>query len=436
MLNRFGNAWRALTKSETPGVEHPAQWLRNALGGGPVASGVNVNENTALQCSVILAISTVLSEDVAKLPVLLLRVAPDGRRYPDRRHRVARLFKEPNRWQTWFDFKAFLVHWLVMRGNGYAWIRRDMDGRPVELVPIKADRVEVQVDPISADIYYTVGAGDEFEVAALREAGTTIPARDMLHVKGKCREAYEGLSYVQLLREGVGIALATERHAARMFGTGTQIPGYLKHPGRIGNDAAENLKAQWQSSYGGVNNAFKTPVLEEGMEYVKIGMTAEDSQFLQSRQFQVVDLARPYRIPLHMLGDLSRATFSNIESQSIEYLTNTLMPYVERMEAEFARKLLTPRERTIYDVEFDTERLLRGDFKTRMEGLKILSEGGALSVNEWREATGRNAVEGGDVYRRPLNTAFVNAEGEPVMVTPSSVSSADEDQGDAEGTEE
>lgn len=400
------------------------------MGGGPVAAGVTVNESTALQCSVILAISTVLSEDVAKLPVRLLRVSSDGRMYPERRHPVARLFKEPNRWQTWFDFKAFLVHWLVMRGNGYAWIRRDADGRPVELVPIRADRVEVQVDPMSADIYYTIGAGDEFEAAALRDAGTMIAARDMLHIKGKCRNAYEGLSYVQLLREGVGIALATERHAGKLFGTGTQIPGYLKHQGRISSEAAESLKAQWQSAYSGVNNAFKTPVLEEGMEYVKIGMTAEDSQFLQSRQFQVVDLARPYRIPLHMLGDLSRATFSNIESQSIEYLTNTLMPYVERMEAEFARKLLTPRERSIYDVEFDTERLLRGDFKTRMEGLKILSEGGALSVNEWREATGRNAVEGGDVYRRPLNTAFVDAEGRPVMVTPPSASAGGE--GDAE----
>lgn len=402
---------------QTSTVDRPEYWLTNALSGGPVASGVAVNDNTALTCSTILAIVTVLSQDLAKLPLKVWRLLSNGDRQPLPRHPVARLLRRPNRWQTAFEFISFLVLWIVLRGNAYAWKRRE-GNRVVELVPIRADRVTINVDPESAEIFYAVARGDEWEMAALRGAPQMISAEDMLHVKGESRNAYQGMSLVGLLREGVGLSLAMERHGSTMFGRGTVLSGFLKTEEELGEPAIKRLSTQWQQLFGGGGNSWKTPVLEKGMTYEKLGMSSEDSQFLESRQFQVVDIARPYRIPLHKLQDLTRSTFNNIEHQSLEYYTDALMPQAERFEGAFENSLFTETEQDELEIEFEFDRILRGDFKTRMEGLQIQADTGAIDLNEFRREIGRNAVDSCAVFRRALNTAYVDANGDPVSVTP------------------
>ena len=217
-----------------------------------------------------------------------------------------------------------------------------------------------------------------------------------------------GVSPITYAREAMGLALATEEFGARFFGNGARPGGVLEHPGIVKDP--EKLRESWNKVYQGTRNSHKVAVLEEGMKYHEIGMSPEDSQFLQTRSFQLTEICRIFRVPPHMIGDLSRSTFSNIEHQSIDFVVHTIRPWLVRLEQAIAKSLLNDEERSIYYAKFNVDGLMRGDFNSRMSGYAIARQNGWMSANEIRALEDMNRIssdQGGDLYL--LNGNMISA---------------------------
>lgn len=377
--------------------------LRDALGGGPTATGIKVSPDAALSVSAVLACIRVLSEDVAALPLLVYRELPGGGREVARDHPLMRVFsRRPNSWQSRFEFKEMMQVHLCLRGNAFAYIRRNGRGEVLELVPLHPDRV-ILLEAEDGSLFYQVSRSTRFEESQLNDADFVIPASNILHIRGLSTYGLMGMALATLGREAIGLAMATEKHGGKVFGNGARLGGILKTAGKLSPESKARLVTQWQSAFGGVENTFKTAVLEEGMEWQQLGMTSEDAQYLESRTFQAEEIARIWRIPQHKIGLLSKSTNNNIEHQGLEYYKDSLKPWLERWEAALERDLLTDEEAKVYTIEFDFDSVLRGDFKTRMEGYAVGRQWGWYSINDVRADLGENPVPGGDVYLSPLN---------------------------------
>jgi HK97 family phage portal protein len=286
---------------------------------------------------------------------------------------------------------------VLTYGNGYAEIVRDGAGNPVQLLPITPDRVRVEQDSDGTIRYYV-------------DEQITLSQDDMFHIAGLGFDGLVGYSPVTLAKQSVGLGLGAERFGGSFFGNSARPAGVLTHPNRLSKEAKENLRDSWQSTYAGVDNSGRTAILEEGVQFSSIGLSNEDAQYLQTRQFQVVEIARWYGVPCHMIQSLDAATFSNIEHQGIEFVTYSLRPWLVRWEQEIKRKLFTDGA---FFSEFLVDGLLRGDTKTRYDGYKVARETGWLSVNEIRSLENLNPVDGGDQYIQPLNMATVGEDVEP-----------------------
>lgn len=384
----------------------PSRWLFTALGAESTKAGVSITPDGAMTASTVFACVRVLAEDVAKLPLILYRRLPGGGKERASDHRVAKLLTAPNGWQTGFEFREMLQGHLALRGNAFAYITR-ANGEPRELLPIHPDRVSVSQGKDWA-VSYTV-----------RDAsGREEPVRpeNLLHLRGLSSDGLTGLSVVSLARESIGLSLATEEHGARLFSNGAKPGGVLSHPQKLSDPAAKRLKESWNAVHGGGANAHQTAVLEEGMTWTQVGMTSEDSQFLQTRKFQAEEIARWYRMPPHKVGILERSTHSNIEHQAIEYVTDTLLPWLRRWEQAVSRALLSPVERDEYFAEFLVDGLLRGDLKSRYDSYAIARTNGWLSANEIRSLENMNPIpDGGDDYLVPLN---MTPAGQPAPTEP------------------
>jgi HK97 family phage portal protein len=261
------------------------------------------------------------------------------------------------------------------------------------------------------ELFYDVGTENTFYAAKLRSQPVTIPQEDMLHLRWMARDGICGISPITYAREAVGLAMAAEQHGAASFGNRATPGGVLKHPDTLSEEAAGRLRQQWKEKYQGPQNSAAPAVLEEGMEFQPFEISNEDRQFLETRRFQVEEIARIFRIPPHMIADLSRATFSNIESQSLDYVKNTLMAWLELWEGAIDRDLLRQSERDQgLTVSFDTARILRGTIKERFDAHKVAIESGIKTHNEVRLEEGLNPMDGGDTLLRPLNMAPVGAE--------------------------
>lgn len=370
----------------------------------PSTTGIPITPITALQSAVVYACIKCLSEDIAKLPLRMQRELPDGGWQPERTHPVARLLARPNSWQTPFDFWRTMVASLTLRGNAVAAIRRGADGSPDGLIPVPWDRVSVLVSPAGWLFYHIshpqVGAG------------VVLHQDDVLHLRGMCLDGgYIGVSPIQAAPDAIGLALATQRHGATLFRQGTNLSGYLKIAGKADAAVITQTQQQWKDLYGGVENTGKVAVLQMGADFQKLQMTSEEAQFLGTRQFTVADICRLFRVPPHKVQDLSRATFSNIENQAQGYIDDALMPIAVSIEQECDAKLLFADERAEYGFRVDFDEMLRGDFKTRMEGYAIGITNGVLSPNEARGRERLNSYEGGQTFTRPLNMGGINPPG-------------------------
>ena len=356
-------------------------------------SGVNVDEDTALKISAVYACVKVISETVASLPLKLLKEEENGDMAKARYHPIYALIADcPNNEMSSFTFREMLMTNLLLWGNAYALIRRNRKGQIVELYPLKSSNMEVVRDPTTRAIQYRYTNDDEATAQT-----KTYRARQILHIPAFTFDGVVGVSPITYAREAMGLALATEEFGARWFGSGARPGGVLEHPGMLKDP--ERLRESWNKVYQGTANSHKIAVLEEGMSYKSVGMSPEDSQFLETRQFQLNEICRIFRVPPHMIGDLTRSTFSNIEHQSIDFVVHTIRPWLVRWEQAIRRSLLSDTEREIYQPRFKVEGLLRGDFHSRMQGYAIARQNGWMSANEIRALEDMNRIpNGGDEY--------------------------------------
>ena len=302
------------------------------------------------------------------------------------------LHDRPNEFMDPMTFRETITGHVLTWGNGYAEIERDNAGRPVALWPLLPNKVEPKI--VDKRLVYEVTT-DTRKV--------TLQDLQVLHIKGLGWDGLKGYSVIRMAAESLGLGLAAEKYGAQFFGNGARPNGVLEHPGTLTKPAMDALSGSWDDKHAGLTNAQRTAILFEGMKYHAIGIPPEDAQFLQTRQFQVTDVARWYCVPPHMLAEMTNATFSNIEHQSIDFVNHTLMRWLVRWQHECNWKLFSaPRRRTFF-CEFTTAALLRGDTKTRFEAYTMGRNGGWLSPNDIRELENANPIEGGDTYLEPLN---------------------------------
>ena len=389
-----------------------APWLYGAFGGFASSAGVPVSPWTTLQVAAAYACVKCLSEDIAKLPIVIRRRLPRGGSRIDHDHPLNLLFRRPNRWQTPFEFRAYWISSLALRGNGITAVLRDPAGNPRSLVPINPDRQTVELST-DGHLFYTVNH-------PLVGYAVTLHQDDIMHLRNPhamVADGVMGLSPIMAAQEALGLAQATQQHGAILFRQGAQISGVLTTDQKLTPEAAQRIGQNWRDTYSGVQNMGKTAVLEQGLRFDKLSMTNEDAQFLATRVHQVVEVCRYWRVPPHKVFELTRSTFSNIENQGQDYINDALMPIGAQLEQRLEETLLFERERGQVSITLDFDAILRGDKKTRYDAANSALLAGWQSVNEVRQGEGLAPIEGGDVYRSPLNMAPVDTP-KPADTTP------------------
>lgn len=366
---------------------------------GRTTSGKPVNERTAMQTTAVYACVRILAEAVASLPLHVYEYQDDGGKKLVHDHPLYYLLHdEPNPEMTSFVFRETLMSHLLIWGNAYAQIIRDGAGRVLGLYPLLPDKMEVQRDD-RGNIYYVYSRNSD-ENPMFKEYGNIkLKAEDVLHIPGLGFDGLIGYSPIAMAKNAVGMTLACEEYGASFFANGANPGGVLEHPGVLKDPS--KVRESWNSVYRGVSNAHKIAVLEEGMKYQQIGIPPEEAQFLETRKFQINEIARLYRIPPHMVGDLDKSSFSNIEQQSLEFVKYTLDPWVIRWEQSLQRSLLLPGEKGKYFIKLNVDGLLRGDYQSRMNGYAVGRQNGWFSANDIREMENMNPIpdeEGGNLY--------------------------------------
>lgn len=355
-------------------------------------SGIAVDEMKAMQTSAVFACVKILAETVASLPLHLYKKGKNGKSEMAEQHPLfSCLYETPNDEMTSFEFRETMMTSLLLWGNAYA--RKIKKQRhTTELWYLKPQNMIVERDTQTGNIKYTYTDDVTNNTYVYRPD-------QVFHLKGLCLDGVKGMSPIAQAREAVGLALATEEYGAKFFGNGARPGGVLEHPGILKDP--DKLRESWNKVYQGTRNSHKVAVLEEGMKYHTIGIAPEDAQFLETRKYQVNEICRIFRVPPHLVGDLERATFSNIEHQSIEFVQHTIRPWLVRWEQEISRSLLDEKERLLYFARFNVDGLLRGDYKSRMEGYAIGRQNGWLSPNDIRRLEDMppiSAEDGGDKY--------------------------------------
>lgn len=398
---------------------HPSQHSLAAIFGlqSNTYAGTAVTEENALTFSAVYACVRVLSESVAMLPLLTYRrLANGGKQKATDTPIYNLLHRSPNPEMTSFEFRETLIAHVATWGNGYAEIEWSNSGQPLALWPLNPAKMQITRRNGQLVYLYTLPSGEERPLASWR----------IHHVRGLSSNGIVGYSPIRLAMQSIGVGLALEEYGARFFGNGARPGGVLKHPGVLSDGAYKRLKESWSAENEGLSNAHRLKILEEGLDYEAIGIPPEEAQFLESKKFQVNEIARWFRIPPHMLADLERATFSNIEEQGLEFVIYTLGPWLTRHEQAIERDLLTEAERQTLFVEYLVNGLLRGNITSRFQAYQLALQGGWMNPNEVRTLENMNPYEGGDTYLMPLNMA-------PAGSTPSTSAGADGDQRSGHG---
>lgn len=365
---------------------------------GGSSSGKNVNEMSAMQMTAVYSCVRILAEAVAGLPLHLYRYTDDGGKEKAVDHPLyILLHDEPNPEMSSFVFRETLMTHLLLWGNAYAQIIRNGKGEVVGLYPLMPNRMSVDRDA-NGRLYYTYTRSND-EAPTMKGSTVTLQPSDVLHIPGLGFDGLVGYSPIAMAKNAIGMAMACEEYGAKFFANGAAPGGVLEHPGTIKDPA--RVRESWQTTFGGSGNSNKIAVLEEGMKYTPIGISPEQAQFLETRKFQINEIARIFRVPPHMVGDLEKSSFSNIEQQSLEFVKYTLDPWVVRWEQSIMRALLSQDEKTAYFVKFNLEGLLRGDYQSRMNGYAIARQNGWMSANDIRELENLDRIpeeDGGDLY--------------------------------------
>ena len=364
---------------------------------GGSTAGKRVNERSAMQMTAVYSCVRILAEAVAGLPLHLYHYKENGGKEKAINHPLYLLLHdEPNPEMSSFVFRETLMTHLLLWGNAYAQIIRNGKGEVIALYPLMPDRMTVNRDSNGQLYYeYTVSMDD---APTVKGSLVRLNPSDVLHIPGLGFDGLVGYSPIAMAKNAIGMAIACEEYGAKFFANGAAPGGVLEHPGTIKDP--QRVRESWQSTFGGSGNANKIAVLEEGMKYTPIGISPEQAQFLETRKFQINEIARIFRVPPHMVGDLEKSSFSNIEQQSLEFVKYTLDPWVIRWEQSIQRSLLSKDEKAVYFVKFNLEGLLRGDYQSRMNGYAI-GQNGWMSANDIRELENLDRIpaeDGGDLY--------------------------------------
>jgi HK97 family phage portal protein len=358
------------------------------------SSGTGVTEQSALQLTAVSAAIRAISEPVASLPLVLYKRVKDGRGRAEEHPLYSLLHDAPNDLMSSMEFREWITVDAITRGKGYAEIEWDAYGQVKALWPLRAENTTEYYDERNRTLEY---------VTFVNGVGYKLPAYRVFVLKGPLG----GKSLIRLHAEALGLAKATESYGNKFFTNGARPSGVLEHPGSLTDDSATRLKASWHATHGGLENAHRVAILEEGMKYKQISFPPEDAQFLETRKFQLGEIARIFRVPPHKISDLDKATFSNIEHQSMEFLTDSLQPWMIRWEQAITMRLLVGKERKKYYAEHLAEALLRSDTKARYESYQIARQNGWMSPNDILKKENQNPIpaeQGGDTYM--VNTAM------------------------------
>lgn len=386
---------------------------------GGSSAGKNVNERSAMQMTAVYSCVRILAEAVAGLPLHLYRYKEDGGKERAIDNNLYHLLHdEPNKEMSSFIFRETLMTHLLLWGNAYAQIIRNGKGEVIALYPLMPNKMQVDRDE-NGELYYIYTRSSD-EAKTMEGVTVYLTPRDVLHIPGLGFDGLVGYSPIAMAKNAIGLAIATEEYGAKFFANGAAPSGVLEHPGTIKDPS--RLRENWNSTFGGSANSGKVAVLEEGMKYTPISISPEQAQFLETRKFQIDEIARIFRVPPHMVGDLEKSSFSNIEQQSLEFVKYTLDPWVIRWEQSLSRSLLNEDEKRKYFFKFNLEGLLRGDYESRMSGYATARQNGWMSANDIRELENMDKIpaeDGGDLYlingnMLPLNKAgaYANIEKE------------------------
>ena len=362
---------------------------------GGTTSGKTVTERSAMQMTAVYSCVRILAEAVAGLPLHLYRYKEDGGKEKAIDHPL--LHDEPNPEMSSFVFRETLMTHLLLWGNAYAQIIRNGKGEVVALYPLMPNKMTVDRGE-NGQLYYEYSRSND-EAPTMKGSTVRLRPSDVLHIPGLGFDGLVGYSPIARAKNTIGMAIACEEYGAKFFAYGAAPGGVLEHPGTIKDP--QRVRESWQSTFGGSGNASKIAVLEEGMKYTPIGISPEQAQFLETRKFQINEIARIFRVPPHMVGDLEKSSFSNIEQQSLEFVKYTLEPWLIRWEQSIQRSLLSTNEKPLYFAKFNVDGLLRGDYASRMQGYATARQNGWMSANDIRELENLDRIpaeDGGDLY--------------------------------------
>jgi|TARA_R100000084_G_scaffold74788_1_gene33650 HK97 family phage portal protein len=386
-------------KEERSNMRDPA-WWKTVFTGSESYSGENVTQDSALRQAVVWACVQAISQDVASLPIKIYSKIDEMVREPLDDHPVGRLFHTaPNKEMSPFTFKETMTSHVLLYGNAFAEIERNQQGQPIGLWILLPENMSVRV--IDGEVVYNYSSG----------AGSfTLPSDKVFHLKGFGHDGILGYSPINYARQVIGDMQAMQKSGGSFFANSSRPSGILSHPAKLSEDASRRLRKSWDGLYSSSNNSGRTAILEEGLSFSALSIPHSESQWLEARQFAVIDICRMYRMPPHIVQDLTHATYSNIESQQIQYLSQTLMTWLRRWEQEINRKLIGVDDRSVY-AEFLAEEALRGNTLDRYTAYRTARESGWLSINEIRKRENLNNIgELGDRYIQPLNFSDVGFE--------------------------
>ena len=396
---------------------------RNAISAAPTfyfgssTSGKSVNPKNAVQVSTVYACVRVIAETIASLPLGVYETTEKGSKKAVEHPLYRLLHDEPNPEMTSFVWRETVLSHLLLWGNSYSQIIRSGKTSILGLYPLLPDRMEVDRDSGGRLTYtYTTTEGSAVQ----------LNPEDVLHIPGLGFDGIMGYSPIALEKNAIGLGIAAEEYGSKFFQNGARPSGILTHPNTIRDP--KRLRESWNATYGGSSNGAKVAILEENMSFTPISLPNNEAQFLETRKFQVEEICRIFRVPPHLIGDLSRSTFSNIEHQSIDFAMHTIRPWLVRIEQAMNRALFSDTEKGRFYVQFNIDGLMRGDYKSRMEGYAIARQNGWMSANDIRALENMNPIpdeEGGNTYLCNGNLIPVGLAG--ISMVASAVSTLEEE---------
>lgn len=360
---------------------------------GKVKSGADVTHQTALSYSAVWSAISFISQTIASLPYHIYKEDQSGKAKASKYPTYQIIHKQPNPWMPAMTFWETIIGHMVSWGNGYAEKQFDRSGNITALWPIPPNRIRLVKHENKMLYEMTIDGKPVY-----------LDRRNILHIPGMGFDGFNGYSVITMARESIGLGMAAEEFGSRFFGQGAQPGMVVSHPGKLGDTGFKNLQHSLSEKYEGLGHAHRLMLLDEGMKMEKVGLPQKDSQYLETRVFQIEEIARWFNLPPHILKNLDKATFSNIESQAQELVKYCLRHWMVRIEQHCDIQLLPAAARKTYYHKWNAEGLLRGDSKARAEFYKSLWNVGAISINEIRAKEDLNPVEGGDTHFVPLNT--------------------------------